>query len=123
MAQDRPFGWIKTLEAAWVGLQVRRGRVSGNHQSRGTCVNQADGDSDMVAAWVCELGGGGTNKGTVASASTPVWDKAAPPALALKPDNSVPPHIFLDGSSQAAASAPELRASDPTISGKSAPAP
>lgn len=34
--------------------------------------------------------GGRLNKGSMDSASTSVWEKAAPLALALKPDNSVP---------------------------------
>ena len=43
----------------------------------------------MAAAWK------GVNKGTVASASTSVWEEAAPPALAPKPNSSVPPHVSL----------------------------
>ena len=39
--------------------------------------------------------GGGLIKGTSASASTSVWEKAAPPALTLMPNNSVPPHVSL----------------------------
>ena len=39
--------------------------------------------------------GGGLNKGTMDSANTSVWEKVAPPALALKPDNSVPPRMSL----------------------------
>ena len=35
--------------------------------------------------------GKGLNRGAMASASTSVWEKAAPPALASEPDNSVPP--------------------------------
>ena len=38
---------------------------------------------------------GGLRKGTMASASTSVWEKAAPPGFALKPDNSVPPQMSL----------------------------
>lgn len=37
----------------------------------------------------------GFNKGTMAPASTSVWERAAPPALAPKPNNSDPPHISL----------------------------
>lgn len=37
--------------------------------------------------------GGQLNKWTVASASTSIWEKASPPALTLKPDNSVPSHM------------------------------
>ena len=38
---------------------------------------------------------GGFNKGTMAPASTSVCERAAPPALTPKPNNSVPPHISL----------------------------
>ena len=34
-------------------------------------------------------------KGTVASANISVWEKTAPQALALVPDNSFPPHMSL----------------------------
>ena len=55
-------------------------------------MSQADGDSDM-APLLC---GKGLNKGTMASASTSVGEKAAPPALALKQNNSVPP-LYVPG--------------------------
>lgn len=35
------------------------------------------------------------NKETMDFASTSAWEKAAPPALALKPENSVPPSMSL----------------------------
>ena len=38
----------------------------------------------------------GFSKGTISSGSMSFWEKAAPPALHLKPDNSVPPHISLE---------------------------
>ena len=39
--------------------------------------------------------GGSLRKGTMASASTFIWKKAAPQALTLMPDNSVPPWLSL----------------------------
>ena len=41
-------------------------------------IRQVDGDSDMAP--VCLLWGGGLRKGTMASASISVWEKAAPDA-------------------------------------------
>ena len=38
---------------------------------------------------------GGFNKGIMAANSTSVWDDAAPPVLVLKPDNLIPPCMFL----------------------------
>ena len=38
---------------------------------------------------------GGLIKGTVSSASTSIWEKAVPPALALMLGNSVSPSVFL----------------------------
>ena len=37
---------------------------------------------------------GGLGKGMMASTSTSAWKKAAPPALTVRPDNSVPLHRF-----------------------------
>ena len=46
---------------------------------------------------VCQLCGGGEGffKGTMTSASTSIKEKAAPPALFLKSDNSVTSHMTL----------------------------
>ena len=69
----------KPLEITWVGLKVGWGGASGNHQGGANNVSQVDGVSDMMPA--CQLCGswrGGLIKGTVASASTSVWKKAAP---------------------------------------------
>uniref|UniRef100_K9IG64 Uncharacterized protein n=1 Tax=Desmodus rotundus TaxID=9430 RepID=K9IG64_DESRO len=41
------------------------------------------------------LAGGKLSKETMAFASTSLWEKVVPPDLALKQDNSVPPHLFL----------------------------
>ena len=62
-----------------------------NHPDRENCINQAAGDSDMVPK--CGLCWGGFNKGTMASASTSAWEKAAHPALVLMPNNLVFPHL------------------------------
>ena len=59
-----------------------RGRVSGNHQVRANSVSQVDGVSEMVPG--CQLYGsvgGGIRKGTMASASTSVWEIAVPQLL------------------------------------------
>ena len=42
-----------------------------------------------------QAGWGEGSPRTMASTNTSVWEKAAPPALALKPDNSVSPHMSL----------------------------
>ena len=77
----------KPLEMAWMGPQAGWGRVLGNHQEGVSNVSQGDGDSDVTPVYACS--GGGLSRGTMASASTSVWEKAAPPALTKKPDNSV----------------------------------
>lgn len=63
--------------------------------TRVTSVSQVDGDSEIHA------GGrrGRFNKETMVSACTFVWAKAALPVIALKPDNSVFPHLSLVSSS------------------------
>ena len=38
---------------------------------------------------------GGLRKETMASAGISTWERAAPPALAWMPENSVPPHMSL----------------------------
>ena len=80
MSQDGPFVWkclfkpfYEDVTASGLGWSenVGWGEVSGNHQGGVNSISQAGGDSD---------------KG-LASASTSVWEKAAPSALSLKPDN------------------------------------
>lgn len=83
----------KPLEAGWVDLQVGWGGVSGNYQGRANGINQVDGGSDMAPICVCMPEEGGLNEGAKASASASVWEKAAPLAFALKPDNPVPSHM------------------------------
>ena len=62
---------METLEVAWVG--------------------QVDGDSDMAPiSWLWVMGGEWLRKETMASTSTSLCLTAAPPVLALMPDNSVP---------------------------------
>ena len=83
----------KPLEMAWMGPQGGWGRVLGNHQEGVSNVSQGDGDSDVTPVYACS--GGGLSRGTMASASTSVWEKAAPTALALKSDHSFLPHLSL----------------------------
>ena len=68
----------KPLETAWVDLQIGWG-------------NSQD---DETQKWYPPVGGE-LNKETIASASTSAWEKAPPPILAPKPDNSVPPCMSL----------------------------
>lgn len=49
------------------------------------------GPLPIPAGWVV----GGLNKVPVASAGTLVLGRAIPSALALKPENSIPPHMSL----------------------------
>ena len=51
----------------------------------------------MTQIWHLPAGsvGGGLSKGTMASDSTSIWEKVAPPALSLKTDSSVPPVMSL----------------------------
>ena len=59
----------------------------------GESMSQVDGASDMVpTCWLSECMGVGIRKGTIASASTFVGQKAtpSPSALALMPDSLVP---------------------------------
>ena len=64
----------KPLETVWVGPKVGLGRASGNHQSGANNVRQVDGVSVTVPA--CLLCGS-VGEGTMAPASTSVWEKAA----------------------------------------------
>ena len=62
--------------------KVGWGRASGNHQRGANNVRQVHGVSHMVPACrFCVSEGLGLRKGTVASASTSVWEKAAPQLL------------------------------------------
>lgn len=85
----------KPVKVAWVDLEVGWGEVSGNHQNGVNGVSQIDGNSVMVPACQCRLGEGRLKKGTMASTSTSIWEKAATPALSLKPDFTVSHHIAL----------------------------
>ena len=74
--------WVKTglcmkkpLEKAWMGPQAGWSEVSGNHQSEANRVGQVNGVSDMEPA--CRLCGGRAHQGTMASASTFVWQNSA----------------------------------------------
>ena len=78
MGQDKPLKW-KALETVRLGLKFGWGRALGNHRSGAHSVSQVDGDSDVApTCWLCGSVGGGIVKGTMASASTSVWEKAAP---------------------------------------------
>ena len=86
----------KPLETAWVGLKVRWGRESPGWGKKCEPGWWSLRYGTYLPACSVALLGGGLSKGTVASACTSVWEKAAlPPALALMPDNSVPPHMSL----------------------------
>ena len=61
----------------WVNLKVGWGRASGNHQGGANSVSQVDAVSKKVSPAGSEaLLEAGLRKGTVASASTFVWEKA-----------------------------------------------
>ena len=69
----------KPVETAWVGPRVGWGWASGNDQGGAKSVSQVDGVSDMVhACQFCDPVEGGFRKGSVASGSISVWEKAAP---------------------------------------------
>ena len=72
----------KPLKTVWVAPEVEWGRAAGNYQGGANSVSQVDGVSEMVPG--CQLYGsvgGGIRKGTMASASTSVWEKAVPQLL------------------------------------------
>ena len=92
MSQDRLYGKATRSSvggpASWVGQVLRESPGQGS-------VSQVDGDSDMAAACVCMLDEGRAQQRAIASASTSFWEKAAPAALVLLPDNLIPPHVSL----------------------------
>ena len=59
-------------------------KVSRNHQGMVNHVSLVDGDSQIAHDCTCR---GWLSKETMASTSTTVWEKAAPPALTLKPED------------------------------------
>lgn len=68
--------------------------ISGNHCGGVKDVlNKLMGSSHLVPAYAGSVWGV-LNKGAAVPASTSVLARAAPLALAPKPDNSVSPHIF-----------------------------
>ena len=68
----------KSWLTPWVGLYFGWDGVSGNLEGRATSVSQVYGVSDTApACWLCDSVGRGLRKGTMASASTFVWEKAA----------------------------------------------
>lgn len=78
----------KPLEKPWVSLQIEWSGFKGITRVAHS-VSEIDGETDIAP--VSSVGGG---LGKMASASTFAWQKTAPPALGLKPDNSVPRHMF-----------------------------
>lgn len=87
MSQDKPFTWKSCLDDP--GSLVGQGLRESPRQSKN--VSQISGDSDIVATCVCTQGGRELNQKTMASTSFSVWEITAPPALTMKPVNSVPP--------------------------------
>ena len=72
-----------------MGPKVGWAGVSGNHQGG---ANRSMG-SRIWCPPACSVGLGMLSRGTTAPASTSVWEKAAPSALTLLSDSSVPPHL------------------------------
>ena len=72
------------METALLGPKVELGRTSGNQQDKANSVNQHDEISDMAPACLfcgsvgVGVGEVGLRKGTMSSASTSLWEKAAP---------------------------------------------
>ena len=83
----------KPLETAWVGQKIGWGRASGNHQGGANSVSQVDGVSDVVpACWLCV---GRAQKRNNGLCQHFCLGESYPQALALMPDNSVPPPMSL----------------------------
>ena len=76
MGQDKPF--YRKATGNRLDLKVRWGRAWGNHQVGAISVSQVDRVSDMISAcWLRGSAWGGLRKGTMASASTSVREKAS----------------------------------------------
>ena len=82
----------KASANAWLGPRVGWDVVSGSHQSEVRSVSQVNEDSDIALTYTCR---GKVQKTNKASASTFVWEKAAPLVFALKSENSVLPCLSL----------------------------
>ena len=74
----------KPLEITLVGTQVKCGGVSGNYQCEATVLARLM--ESLIRCPPASFEAVGLSKGTMASASTFLWEKDAPPALILKPD-------------------------------------
>ena len=61
----------------------------------GRGVSQVNGNSYMASTCNCRLWRRGFNKGTMVPARYYFQERAALPALTLKPDNSLPPRLSL----------------------------
>ena len=88
MNQERLFVW----NSHWKQLGIRKLHGSGS-QVGGTVLAQLT--ETWIWHWPAGFVGRGLCKGVTASVNTSVQEKAVPPAFVLKPDNSVPPHLFL----------------------------
>ena len=77
------------LERAWVGLQVGQGKVCGNHQGGQTVIARLM----EIQVWHPPVNSlwGKLSQGTMNSANTSLWEKAAHPVLTLLPYNLIPP--------------------------------
>ena len=87
-SQEIPFVWNKSLGADWVGPQAGRDGVSGNPLGA-TCVIWVDGTC------VCRLGAWRAQKRNNCFCLCLCTGPVSPPALALKPNSSMPPHMSL----------------------------
>lgn len=73
-----------------LGWALKLGEASGNHQGGAfQRFSQVDGDASV------HLEQGVSNKEMIDSASSLIWEKASPPALVLKQENSVLPCMSL----------------------------
>ena len=75
----------------FVGLEFGRGGALGNHRGGVNSVSQVDGVSDMTC-WLCVV--------RAQKRNSSLWQhfclgESCPAALALMPDNSLPPHMSL----------------------------
>ena len=101
MSQDGPFIWISPwkLFVVW-GFRESPGRVN--------CVSQVDGDSDMVPTFLAD----GLWKGTMASASTLVWQKIVPTLSSQPNAGKFKSSLYVLGGFQASAPVLELKGSE-----------
>lgn len=95
MSQDRTFVWKSHWK--WPGWPHKLGQgVAGNHQGGANGVSQVDEDSDMVPTFASRLVGERSQPRNNGFCQHFHLEGAAPPALALQPDNSVPLRMSLE---------------------------